>query len=139
MNHIKKTNHRTRNRAGFTLLEVVIAVTIVALLATLAVPKLNQFLFQANVDKATATCNTLAQGVSLYVTKTRGVLPDDFDLELLLEGDDAFLGNPNDLIDPWGNPYEIDIPGDVNGDFDVISLGPDGQRSEDDIVNGSTG
>ena len=58
---------------------------------------------------------------------------------MLLEGDDAYLGNPNDLIDPWGNPYEIDIPGDVNGDFDVISLGPDGQRSDDDLINGSSG
>ena len=139
MNQIKKTNQRTRNRAGFTLLEVVIAVTIAALLATLAVPKVTQFLFQANVDKATAACNSIAQGVSFYMTRNRGILPDDFNLDMLLEGDNAYLGNANDLIDPWGHPYEIDIPGDINGDFDVISLGPDGQRSEDDIINGSTG
>ena len=139
MNRNKNIHNRTRNRAGFTLLEVVIAVTIVALLATLAVPKLTQFLFQANKDKATAACNSIAQGVSFYVTKNRGILPDDFNLDMLLEGDDAYLGNPNDLIDPWGNPYEIDIPGDVNGDFDVISLGPDGQRSDDDLINGSSG
>ena len=105
----------------------------------LAVPKVTQFLFQANVDKATAACNSIAQGVSFYMTRNRGILPDDFNLDMLLEGDNAYLGNANDLIDPWGHPYEIDIPGDINGDFDVISLGPDGQRSEDDIVNGSTG
>ena len=39
-------------RRGFSLLEVIIAVTIVALLATLVVPRLTRFLAGANEDKA---------------------------------------------------------------------------------------
>ena len=138
---MKNTRRHPRHRHGFTLLEVVIAVTIVALLAALVVPRLGKFLVQAHEDKATAEVNTLAQQVRLYMITPpqSGKLSDDFTLEILLEGDDPFLENANQLIDPWDNPYEIDIPGFVNKDFDIVSLGPDGQRSEDDVIHGSNG
>ena len=126
------------SRHGFTLLEVIIAVTIVALLAALVVPRLTRFLGQAHEDKATAEVNTLATQVRLYITtETTGTLNGDFTLEMLVDGDDPYLDNENQLIDPWGNPYEIRVPGDVNRDFDVISLGPDGEASSDDIIHGA--
>ena len=134
------TTHRNIHRGGFTLLEVIIAVTIVALLAALVVPRLTRFLGQAHEDKATAEVNTLANQARLYITtETTGVLTDDFTLEVLLDGDDSYLENENQLIDPWGNNYEIMIPGDINRDFDVYSYGPDGKQSEDDIIHGSNG
>ena len=133
-------SHQLRKtaRRGFTLLEVIIAVTIVALLAALVVPRLTKFLSQAHEDKAVAEVNTLATQVRLYITtETTGTLDPDFTLEMLLEGDDPYLDNENQLIDPWGNPYDINVPGDVNRDFDVFSLGADGEVSQDDIVHGS--
>ena len=133
-NQLRKTARR-----GFTLLEVIIAVTIVALLAALVVPRLTKFLSQAHEDKAVAEVNTLATQVRLYITtETTGRLDQDFTLEILLEGDDPYLDNENQLIDPWGNPYDIRVPGDVNRDFDVFSLGLDGEVSQDDIIHGST-
>ena len=133
-------SHQLRKtaRRGFTLLEVIIAVTIVALLAALVVPRLTKFLSQAHEDKAVAEVNTLATQVRLYITtETTGTLDRDFTLEVLLEGDDPYLDNENQLIDPWGNPYDIRVPGDVNRDFDVFSLGLDGEVSQDDIIHGS--
>lgn len=133
-------SHQLRKtaRRGFTLLEVIIAVTIVALLAALVVPRLTKFLSQAHEDKAVAEVNTLATQVRLYITtETTGTLDPDFTLEMLLEGDDPYLDNENQLIDPWGNPYDINVPGDVNRDFDVFSLGADGEVSQDDIFHGS--
>ena len=62
-NQLRKTARR-----GFTLLEVIIAVTIVALLAALVVPRLTKFLSQAHEDKAVAEVNTLATQVRLYIT-----------------------------------------------------------------------
>ena len=62
-------------------------------------------------------------------------------LPRLLEGDKPYLNNPNDLLDPWGNPYVVLIPGEVNYDFDIVSYGADGQpggEGEDsDIYSGS--
>ena len=136
---MRTQTHRKSIRHGFTLLEVIIAVTIVALLAALVVPRLTKFLSQAHEDKAVAEVNTLATQVRLYITtETTGYLNSDFNLEMLVDGDDPYLDNANALIDPWGNPYDIRVPGDINRDFDVISLGPDGESSEDDIIHGAT-
>lgn len=125
-------------RRGFSLLEVIIAVTIIALLATLVVPRLTRFLAGANEDKAVAEVNSLANAVRLYITQnTTGNIDDDFTLEVLVEGDDPYLENSADLIDPWGTPYEIIIPGEQNIEFDVMSYGPDKKfGGEDDIIHG---
>lgn len=137
MPRTRRSNNREFRR-GFSLLEVIIAVTIIALLATLLLPNLTRFLRSAKADKAKAEVNSLANQVRLYIaTETTGDLSDDFTLDVLLEGDDPYLNNPSELIDPWESPYLIVIPGDKNRDFDVMSYGPDGQSGgDDDIVNG---
>jgi general secretion pathway protein G len=131
-------NRRPHPRRGFSLLEVIIAVSIIALLATLVVPRLTKFLSGANESKAVAEVNSLANTVKLYMaSETTGRLTDDFQLEQLLDGDDPYLNSPEDLVDPWGNNYEIIIPGERNLDFDIICYGADGKPGGDeDIVNG---
>ena len=61
-------------------------------------------------------------------------LSNDFELEiLLLTSEDGggpsgpYLERADDLVDPWGNPFEIEIPGTVNYSFDIISWGEDGE------------
>ena len=129
---------RLHPRRGFSLLEVIIAVSIIALLATLVVPRLTRFLSGANDNKAVAEVNSLANTVKLYMaSETTGTLTDDFRLDMLLDGDDPYLNNSEDLVDPWGNNYEIIIPGEQNLDFDIISYGADGKPGgDDDIING---
>ena len=61
---------------------------------------------------------------------------DDFDLEVLLRTPDdgggpggPYLERAADLIDPWGNPFEILLPpGTVNHSFDIISWGEGGEQ-----------
>lgn len=134
----RPSRRRLQPRRGFSLLEVIIAVTIVALLATLVVPRLTRFLAGANEDKAVAEVNSIANTVKLYIAEeTTGTLTDDFSLEMLVEGENPYLNSPEELIDPWGNNYEIVIPGERNLDFDVVSYGPDGKPGGgDDIVHG---
>ena len=42
--------------------------------------------------------------------------------------------------DPWGNEFQLVIPGQINVDFDIVSYGKDGQSGGEgenaDIVNG---
>ncbi|NBX24923.1 MAG: prepilin-type N-terminal cleavage/methylation domain-containing protein [Planctomycetes bacterium] len=134
--------HRRRRHRGFTLLEVIIAVTIVALLATLVAPNVMRFLGIAKERKAQADVNSLAQQVRLYLTEKGMTRPgDDFDLELLCQGDNPILTNVNALNDPWGHRYVIMVPPSVNTDFDVVSYGADGQPGGEgenkDIINGA--
>ena len=62
MNRNRRSSNRDVRR-GFSLLEVIIAVTIVALLATILLPNLNRFLRSAKADKARAEVNSLANQV----------------------------------------------------------------------------
>jgi general secretion pathway protein G len=140
---MNRPRHRfRRTRQGFTLLEVIIAVTIVALLATILVPNVTRWLGVAKERKAQADVNSLAQQVRLYMTEQGASrLGDDFELDVLCEGDNPIISNANNLIDPWGNRYVVVVPGSVNRDFDVVSYGADGQPGGEgdskDIVNGA--
>jgi type II secretory pathway pseudopilin PulG len=76
----------------------------------------------------------------MYMTaKGLSTLPGDFELVELSEGEGALL-NKNQLSDPWGNPYQIRVPGEINLDFDVYSFGADGQSGGEgenaDIIAG---
>ncbi|MDP7009000.1 MAG: type II secretion system major pseudopilin GspG [Phycisphaerales bacterium] len=125
-------NHKIYRR-GFTLLEIIVVVTIIAVLATLIAPKLLSRVGSAKQTAAVAKAATIAKAVNLYLLDEGISAPDDnFDLEiLLLSPDDGggqhgpYLERSADLIDPWGTPYEIIVPGDVNASFDVISWGED--------------
>ena len=37
-----------------------------------------------------------------------------------------YFDNAEQLIDPWGKPFVLRIPGQKNPDFDVVSFGKDG-------------
>ena len=139
-------NKHSLARRGFTLLEIIVVVMIIAVLATLIAPRLMQRVGTAKQTAAKAQAATIAKTVTLYVLDMGLSAPsDDFDLEVLLKTSDdgggpqgPYLERAADLIDPWGNEYELRIPGDINRDFDVVSLGADQEPSDDDIVHGSS-
>ena len=124
-------------------MEIIVVVTIIALLATLIGPRLIGQVARAKESKAKSEVRAIGTAVTMYVTDTGTTLNDSFDLEvLLLPPDDGggpqgpYLNKADDLIDPWENLYAVRIPGEVNYDFDVYSIGPDGQSgTEDDISN----
>ena len=118
---------RRAARRGFTLLEIMVVVTIIALLAALVVPRLLGNVDKAKANTAKSELASLAQQIQLWVVDSGNArVPDDFELEMLASGDDRVI-NMDDLVDPWENPYILVIPGDVNPDFDVMSYGADGQ------------
>jgi general secretion pathway protein G len=135
--------HRSRRssaRRAFSLVELIVAVTIMAILAALVVPRVTHYIGFTKGKTARADAETIANQVRMYMTtKGMSTLPSDFDLVELTEGDTAVL-NRNQLLDPWGNPYQIRVPGEVNLDFDVYSFGADGQAGGEgenaDIIAG---
>jgi len=132
-----RSPRRHRRRHGFTLLEIVIAVTIVAILAAVIVPRLTGYIGKAKTDRAKADTATLAKQVELYLTKFGfSTVPSDFSLDTLAEGEDPMLRNRAQLLDPWGRPFEIRVPGKKNFDFDIICAGEDGEFGTKDDIEG---
>ncbi len=133
---LNRTSHR-----GFTLIEIIVVVMIIAVLATLIAPRLMSRVGTAKQTAAKAKAATIAKMINLYVLDMGLSKPsDDFDLEiLLLSPEDGggpqgpYLERADDIIDPWGNPFEIIVPGEVNSSFDVISFGEDGETGGEDV------
>ncbi len=127
---------RKQHRRAFTLLEIIVVVMIIAVLATLVAPRLLGRVGSAKQTAAKAKAATIAKTVNLYILDMGLSSPsDDFDLEvLLLHPEDGggpsgpYLERADDIIDPWGNNFEILVPGDINASFDIISFGEDGEQ-----------
>jgi len=129
-----KITHRARR--GFTLIEIIVVVMIITVLATLIAPKLLGRVGSAKQAAARAKAVAIANQVNLYTLDMGLSAPsDDFELDLLLlTADDGggpsgpYLERADDLLDPWGNPFEFELPpGTVNASFDIISWGEDGE------------
>ena len=131
-------------RRAFTLVEIIVVVTIIAILATIIAPRVWTNVVKANNSKAQTEVRSIASVVTNYMLDMQQSRPDDnFTLDLLLiPAEDGggpsgpYLQKADDLLDPWGREYLIIIPGEVNYDFDVVSMGEDGElNTGDDITN----
>jgi general secretion pathway protein G len=128
MNTPNRSSRRVRStRRAFSLVELIVAITIMAILAAIVVPNVNRWLGFTKSNRAKADAETISNAVRMHMSEHGlSTLPGDFELVELTEGDNPQL-KPNQLLDPWTNPYQIRVPGEVNFDFDVYSMGSDGQ------------
>jgi general secretion pathway protein G len=132
-------------RRGFTLMEMIIVLTIIALLVALAMGTLTGTTDTAREEAARA--NVLALKTALYSYQLQcGTLPtQDQGLKALWDRPTAepvparwrAQFTEDEGTDPWNHPYQYRSPGKHNPDsFDVYSMGPDGiDSTADDIGN----
>lgn len=120
--------------AGFTLLELLVALTILVLIAAVAVPQTIRYLDRAKTDTARVAIGSIETALDLYRLDV-GRYPDGPDgLRALVEpveGVDNWYGpyikKATMLQDPWGNAYLYRQPGQ-HGAYDLYTLGADGQE-----------
>lgn len=129
-----KRNHQLFRvlHAGFTLLELLVVLVIVGLLVGYVGPKYFSHLGKSEVKAAKMQMSSLRKALDVY-RLDNGKYPDQQQglnaLVVAPEGSTKWQGPylekavPND---PWGKPYQYRIPGE-NREFDLISLGADGQ------------
>lgn len=117
---------------SFTLIEVVVAIMIVVMLASLATPLYFRYVRKAKLDTAKTQLKLLEQALMDYKLDV-GKYPETSDgLQCLIENvsqDEKWDGpylKPSVPKDPWGNDYVYVSPGE-HGDFDLSSYGADGQ------------
>ena len=128
---------RSRERAataGFTLVEVLVVITIIALIMGLIGPRVLNYLTESKAKAAKIQIESLASALDLYFLDA-GRYPNTSEgLTALIQhpaGTNGWNGPylrgnavPND---PWGRPYVYRSPGQ-HGPYDIISYGADGQE-----------
>lgn len=131
-----------RNRNGFTLIEILVVVAIIAILAALVGPRIIGTTDEAKVTQAKAQIRNLEtalklfklgngfypateQGLSALVDKpTTGRIPEKY-------RDGGYLESRSVPKDPWNNDFVYLSPG-LHGDYDLLSYGNDGAPGGED-------
>ena len=128
---------RRRQIEGFTLIEMLVVLGIIALLATLVAPQVIRYLSKAKADTAAAQLKNLEGAIELYFLDTGHYPPAKDGLETLLSApadspswNGPYLKNRGALVDPWGRPFVYVIPGE-HAAYDLYSYGLDGEPDGD--------
>jgi len=139
-------NPKSAKRLGFTLIELMLVLVILATLSAIVVPKFTGQSKKAKVTAAKTQISHLALALDAFEVDL-GRYPTNVEgLRALVEkpaSDSDEWRQPylsgNVPLDPWGNEYVYRCPGDYNQDgYDLISYGPDGKLGgDDDITNWS--
>ncbi len=119
---------------GFTLVELLLVLMILALIGGLVLPGIIGKAESAKAKAAVSQVDRLAMAVESYYLDT-GKTPESLELLVKEPGDvkgwNGPYVKPSALKDPWGREYEYRYPGE-HGDFDLVSLGADGQPGGED-------
>lgn len=149
--HVSRRISAPSRQRGMSLIEILIAMIVVGILATIAIPAYNDAIDRADNSQAIADISAMMQAIDRYYVKN-----NTYPLSL------ADIGFATRL-DPWGSAYEYlraedagtggallrkdKILKPVNTDYDLYSKGKDGdsripftaQASRDDIVRCNNG
>lgn len=149
--HLK--NSLKTHPAGFTLIEMLIAVAIVGVLSSIAIPNYIRYKENARIVVAITDIKFLEKEIINFGSENFA-LPENL----------SVIGRDN-FLDPWGRPYQyLKIQGNdgkggdfkprkdlslhpLNSDFDLYSVGKDGksqapltsESSQDDVIRANNG
>ena len=130
MNFKKCDKQYKRGQRGFTLVELLLVLVILALIAGLVLPGIIGKAESAKAKAASSQISRISMSVESFYLDT-GNTPSSLD-QLVNEPSGVSGWNgpyiKNSLLkDPWGRPYKYRAPGE-HGDFDIQSFGADGQQ-----------
>jgi general secretion pathway protein G len=130
---MKRNSQIKVEQGGFTLVELLLVLVILALIGGLVLPGIIGKAEGAKVKAASSQVSRLSMAVESYYLDT-GTTPESL-AQLVADGGDAGWNGPyvkeSSLKDPWGREYEFRMPGE-HGEFDIYSFGADGQPGGED-------
>ena len=139
---------RHRRRHGFTLIEILVVIVVIAILATLVAPNVFQHVGAAKSATAKSQIEMLGAALDAYRLDNGSYPSTQQGLAALWEKPTVdppanwrapYLRKPVPL-DPWAHPYIYQFPGQVNlQGYDLLSYGadgkPGGELEDADIVS----
>jgi general secretion pathway protein G len=122
-------------QGGFTLIEIMVVVVILAVLGALVVPKILENVDKARVTRAQSDIRAIQTALDLYRL-------DNFKYPTTEQGLQALVKQPVDPTitnyrsggylgslpkDPWNNTYQYVSPGPDGRDYEITTYGRDGK------------
>ena len=128
---------RSRRMRGFTLIEIMVVITILGILAALIVPRVVGRTDDARIAAAKQDIASVMQALKLYRLDNGRYPTTEQGLQALITKPTAepapmnwkqggYLERSSVPKDPWGHVYQYLNPG-LRGEIDVFSFGADGQ------------
>ena len=128
---------KNTTQKGFTLLELLVVLGIIAMLAGMVGPAVMKHMGESKVKAAKVQIEDLAQTLDMYKLDVGSYPSSEQGLNALIEnpGDvqrwnGPYLRKSKVPLDPWNNEYKYTSPGE-HGKFDISSLGADGKEGGD--------
>jgi len=130
-----RTSVLGRAGAGYTLIEMLVVLTIISLILGLVGPRVLSYLGESRVKAAKLQIESFGSALDLFYLDT-GRYPTT------AEGLAALAARPTDVevwngpyvkggqipVDPWGHPYQYRAPVDHTPPYEIVSLGSDGRE-----------
>ncbi|MCK1518495.1 type II secretion system major pseudopilin GspG [Bradyrhizobium sp. 190] len=131
---------RDRKNAGYTLLELLVVMGILAVLTAIATPQLMGYFGKAKTQSVQLQIENIGTALELYYMENGTYPSASAGLKALVEAppeaprwNGPYLKKAKNLLDPWGRPYQYAI---IDSQYEVYSLGPTGKaKSADNSAN----
>jgi general secretion pathway protein G len=125
---------KNRTQSGFTLLELLVVLGIIAMLAGIVGPQVMKHMGESKIKAAKVQIEDLASTLDMYKLDLGSYPTTEEGLSALIESPDSskrwngpYLRKSKIPLDPWQNEYHYVSPGE-HGKFDLFSWGADGKE-----------
>jgi general secretion pathway protein G len=140
--HSQKLEQSTREgEHGYTLVEILVVLTIISLLMALVGPRVLNYLSDSKIKAARIQIEGFSSALDLYFLDTSRYPNTNEGLSALVKKPDSasswngpYLKGNMVPSDPWGRAYVYVSPGE-QGPYDIKSLGPDGREGASAITS----
>jgi len=130
----RRRRSRAHSQRGFTLVEMLVVITIIGLIMSLVGPRVLNYLGESKVKAAKIQIQSFVSALDLfyldagrYPTSSEGLAALVKPAAGLTAWNGPYLKGGSVPNDPWGKPYVYRSPGERSA-YDIVSYGADGQE-----------
>ena len=139
IHRIKALAREARSKAGITLIEIMIAITIIAIIGIVVYPMIMDLPQKARIQAAKQQMLSFGLALDRYALDNGFYPTSEQGLEALVKKPDSepspmnyneggYMKSREVPKDPWGREYTYASPGEHGNDYEIMSFGADGQE-----------